>query len=284
MIIALGLCLAAGLLLILAPWLAPTREVAAPARSGRVARILEEAGYPATRGGAVALGSVAAAVVVAALAWLVSAVPVVSVLAGLAAAAAPWAWLRGRGRRRQVARRALWPDVCDHLVGAVRAGMAVPDALASLAVSAPDALRPAFAAFSRDVSASGHVDTALDNLKSHLADPMADRIVETVRMARRVGGGELTAVLRALSSSIRADVALRGEVEARQSWVRGAAVVGLVAPWVVLVMLSLRPESSQAYASAEGVAVVLGGGAVSLVAYRLMIRAGRLPAPRRWLR
>jgi tight adherence protein B len=61
-------------------------------------------------------------------------------------------------------------------------------------------------------------------------------------MARQVGGTELTAVLRALSASVRADATLRAEVEARQSWVRGAAVVGVVAPWIVLGLLALRPE------------------------------------------
>ncbi|HET6300966.1 MAG TPA: type II secretion protein F, partial [Microbacterium sp.] len=32
----------------------------------------------------------------------------------------------------------------------------------------------------------------------------------------------------------------------------------------------------------EGVALILGGAIVSVVAYRLMIRLGRLPEPRRW--
>ncbi|WP_205049251.1 type II secretion system F family protein, partial [Photobacterium sanguinicancri] len=65
-----------------------------------------------------------------------------------------------------------------------------------------------------------------DLLMESLADPIADRIIETLRMARQVGGTELTAVLRALGASVRADAAVRGEVEARQSWIRGAAVLG----------------------------------------------------------
>ena len=65
-------------------------------------------------------------------------------------------------------------------------------------------------------------------------------------MARQVGGTELVSVLRALSASVRADATLRAEVEARQSWVRGAAVVGVVAPWVVLGLLAIRPEGAAA--------------------------------------
>jgi tight adherence protein B len=101
-------------------------------------------------------------------------------------------------------------------------------------------------------------------------------------MARQVGGTELTAVLRALATSVRADAALRAEVESRQSWIRGAAVLGVAAPWVILALLAMRPEGAKAYGSAEGIALILAGAAVSFVAYRVMIRLGRLPEPRRW--
>ncbi len=118
--------------------------------------------------------------------------------------------------------------------------------------SAPTELRPAFASFARDLSASGHFDSSALRLKTVLADPVADRIVETLRMARQVGGTELTPVLRALAASVRADAALRGEVEARQSWIRGAAVLGVAAPWVILALLALRPEGASRVRESRG--------------------------------
>ena len=184
--------------------------------------------------------------------------------------------------RLRKARRGLWPDICDLLIASVRAGMSLPDAVASLSSSAPASLRPAFASFEADLAASGHFDSSAERLKTALADPTADRIIETLRMARQVGGTELTPVLRALAASVRADAALRAEVEARQSWIRGAAVLGVVAPWVILAMLALRPEGAKAYGSPEGVVLILAGAAVSFVAFRVMIRIGRLPEPRRW--
>jgi tight adherence protein B len=161
-------------------------------------------------------------------------------------------------------------------------GLSLPDAVAGLAESAPHSVRPAFAVFARDLHSTGRFETSLDRLKAALADPIADRIIETLRMARQVGGTELTGVLRALSSSVRADAALRGEVEARQSWIRGAAVLGAVAPWVILGLLVMRPEGRDAYASPEGVIVIMVGAVVSLLAYRVMLRIGRLPEPERW--
>jgi tight adherence protein B len=162
--------------------------------------------------------------------------------------------------------------------------MPLGEAVSSIAETGPPALRPAFRGFARDLAASGHFDTSAARLQTVLADPVADRIVETLRMARQVGGTELVPVLRALSTSVRADAALRAEVEARQSWIRGAAVLGLIAPWVVLTLLSLRPEGARAYASGEGTVLIVVGAAVSFVAYRLMLRIGRLPEPRRWVR
>ncbi|APF33481.1 type II secretion system F family protein [Microbacterium paludicola] len=287
MILLWGASLGAGLLLIVSPWLSPltAKTAATPGPSRRFGRVLlESSGFAHAPVSGLAAVSVGVAVLAAAAAWLVTSLPVVAIVAGGAGALLPAAWLRSRARRLRRARRGLWPDVCDLLVASVRAGMPLGDAVASIAENGPPPLRPAFHGFARDLAASGHFDTSAARLQAMLADPVADRIVETLRMARQVGGTELVPVLRALSTSVRADAALRTEVEARQSWIRGAAVLGLVAPWVVLTLLALRPEGARAYASGEGAVLIVAGAAVSFVAYRLMLRIGRLPEPRRWVR
>ncbi|WP_203579793.1 type II secretion system F family protein [Microbacterium hibisci] len=279
-----GAALAAGLLLTVSPWLWPAGSQTRPAssRQGRIARLLEDAGM--SRLSVVSLVIVAGvcALVAAAIAWLIAPVAALALVAAAAGAIAPFAWLRARRSKLLRTRRGLWPDVCDLLIASVRAGMSLPDAVASLAESAPAELRPPFAVFARDVAASGHFDSSVLRLKKSLADPVADRIVETLRMARQVGGTELTPVLRALAASVRADATLRAEVESRQSWIRGAAILGVVAPWVILAMLAMRPEGARAYGSPGGIVLILVGAAVSFVAYRLMLRLGRLPEPRRW--
>ena len=278
-----GAVLAAGLLLVVSPWVWPPRgprAVTVPA--GRVTRLLESAGLTRVPAAGLVAASVCTAVFLAAAAWLLTQVVALALVAAVVGAVAPFAWLLTRRSRLVKSRRALWPDVCDLLIASVRAGMSLPDAVASLAESAPAPLRPPFAAFARDVAASGHFDSSAQRLKLALSDPVGDRIVETLRMARQVGGTELTPVLRALAASVRADAALRAEVESRQSWIRGAAVLGVAAPWVILAMLAMRPEGSRAYSSPEGVALILAGAAVSFVAYRVMLRIGRLPEPRRW--
>lgn len=283
-----GAMLAAGVLLIAAPWLWPRDRTSAD-RGARLTpgwptRTLQAAGFAHAPAGRLVVISAGSAAVAASVGWIVTALPVVGLVAAVAGAVGPTAWLRDRARRLRRARRALWPDVCDLLIASVRAGMPLPDAVASLADSGPPPLRAAFASFARDVAASGHFDSSAARLQAALADPVADRIVESLRMARQVGGTELVPVLNALSSSVRSDAALRAEVEARQSWIRGAAVLGLVAPWVILTLLALRPEGARAYSSAEGGILILVGAAVSFVAHRIMLRIGRLPEPRRWAR
>ncbi|MFS0867178.1 type II secretion system F family protein [Microbacterium sp. 179-B 1A2 NHS] len=283
MITVLGLVLAAGILLGLAPWLWPAGAPAEPrGQDGRVVRMLQAAGFSHAAPGHLVVISLACAALAGAVVWLITALPAFAAVAAAAASAGPAVWLRGRARRLQKSRRALWPDVCDLLVASVRSGMSLPDAVAALAEAGPHPLRPAFGVFASDVAASGHFDSGALRLKARLADPVADRIIEALRMARQVGGTELTTVLRALSASVRAEAALRAEIEARQSWIRGAAVLGVIAPWVILGLLALRPEGASAYSSPEGVAVILIGAGVSVVAFRLMLGIGRLPEPRRW--
>jgi tight adherence protein B len=170
----------------------------------------------------------------------------------------------------------------DHLVSAVRSGLALPEGVVTLAASGPPLTRSAFEEFERDYRRTGAFGDSLDRLKNRLADPVADRIIETLRMSREVGGTELTTVLRNLAAYLRQDAAIRSEVEARQSWIVNAARLGVAAPWIVLLLLSTRPEAATAYNSPTGVALIVAGLGLSVVAYRLMLGIGRLPQERRW--
>lgn len=279
----LGAVLAAGVLLCVSPWMWPPRPDVLPAAPrARLVRLIAEAGFDTLSVRTLLVVIVGTGLIAASAAWLLTGLPVLVLLAASAGIMTPIMFLRGRRSRLLRLRRQLWPDVCDLLIASIRVGLSLPDAVASLAESAPTMLRPAFGVFARDLQASGRFETSLDRLKSSLADPIGDRIVETLRMARQVGGTELVSVLRALSASVRADAALRGEVEARQSWIRGAAVLGAIAPWVILSLLVMRPEGASAYGTPEGVIVICVGAGVSVIAFHIMVRIGRLSEPRRW--
>jgi tight adherence protein B len=236
------------------------------------------------RVGLATIAAVSIVLAAASSALVLSLVPVdiVAAAAGILALCLPWVVVAWRARAGRRATRVVWPDAVDQLVSAVRSGLALPDSVVTLAHSGPPVTREAFAQFERDYRMTGAFADSLDRLKDRLADPVADRIIETLRMSREVGGNELTTVLRNLASYLRQDAAIRSEVEARQSWIVGAARLGVAAPWIVLLLLSSQPEAAQAYNSAEGAAVIVAGLVLSVVAYRLMIRLGRLPEDQRW--
>lgn len=223
-------------------------------------------------------------VVVAAVLWALSSAVVPSLAIGLVVSVLPVLVLRSAARRRTTAMREVWPEAVDHINSAVRAGLSLPEALVQLSRKGPEELRPSFAEFALDYQASGDFASCLDRLKIRLADPVGDRIVEALRITRDVGGTDLGGLLRTLSAFLREDSRTRAELEARQSWTVNAARLALGAPWIVLGLMATRPEAAQAYDSGSGLVVILGGAAVSLVAYRLMLLIARLPQDERVLR
>jgi tight adherence protein B len=214
---------------------------------------------------------------------VVSRVLVVGLVFGALAALLPVATLRGRARRRAREHADLWPDAVDNLASAVRAGLSLPEAVVQLGERGPEGLREPFVRFGRDYQSTGRFDAALDRLKVRLADPTGDRVVEALRLARDVGGGDLGRMLRALSGFLREEARTRGELEARQSWTVNAARLAVGAPWVVLAALSLQPDVVARYATATGAVVLTVGAVVCVVAFRLMLWIGRLPQERRVL-
>jgi tight adherence protein B len=196
----------------------------------------------------------------------------------------PFILVRWRARRRTAALREIWPDVVDHLRSAIRAGLSLPEALVQLGTRGPQELRGAFAEFGADYRSGVRFETSLDRLKHRLADPVADRIVEALRLTREVGGSDLGKLLGTLADFLRDDARTRSELEARQSWTVNAARLAVAAPWIILILMASRPEAVAAYNSAAGAGVLLGGLIVSVVSYRVMLRIGALPSDERVLR
>jgi tight adherence protein B len=247
-----------------------------PVRASVLARLVP--GVPARALIGVSAGAGLAASVVALL--LVGSLAVTA-LAGAAGAAAWPIALRNRARRDARRRRACWPEAVDLLAGALRAGETLPGAIGVVADRGPEPLRPAFRRVVADHRLHGDLDAALVRLAEELADPVADQVSATLRIAHRVGGRETVRVLRTLGAFIREDLAVRAEIEARQSWTRVAARVAATAPWLVLLLVATRPEAAAAYDSGPGAAVLLLGAVATVAGYRLMVAVGRLPEPHR---
>jgi tight adherence protein B len=280
-----GLLLGLGLFLIWRSFTPPVpRRVRSVTRRDKVADLLAQAGVESVTPGALVASCLAAGGVVLAVMYAVSRSPAIALAFGLMASWAPVALVKFRARQRRSELRELWPEVVDNLASGVRAGLSLPEALTQVGVRGPVELRRPFTRFGEDYRATGRFFECLDRLKAALADPVGDRIVESLRMAREVGGSDLGRLLRTLSAFLREDARTRAELETRQGWTVNAARLAVGAPWIVLALLSLRPEAVEAYNSGTGLMVLAFGAGLCLVAYRLMIRIARLPEEERVLR
>lgn len=281
----LGLVLGLGLLLVWRSGVrAPVRTSTGPTWQDRTRDLLAQADVQGVTPARLVAASVGLGALVGVLVLGTSRVPVIAAAFGAFAALGPLVLLRRRRARRAVELRELWPEAVDNLSSGVRAGLSLPEALSQLGVRGPEQLRRPFRTFGEDYRATGRFGESLDRLKAALADPVGDRVVESLRMSREVGGTDLGRLLRTLSSFLREDARARAELEARQGWTVNAARLALSAPWVLLLLLSLQPETVAAYNTSTGALVLLAGGGLSLVAYRLMLRLARLPQTRRVLR
>lgn len=280
--VVLGLGTGVGLLLVYLSVVSP-RAPSRPDRPSRLDLLLARAGLAGTSAGGVVALCLGTALTAGLLVQLVSRTWPVSTAFAVLAGYLPLALLSGRARRRERDLAEVWPEAVDNLASAVRAGMSLPEALAQLAVRGPEPLRPAFADFAVDYQVTGRFGDCLDRLKARLADPIGDRVVEGLRIAREVGGGELGRLLRSLSGYLRDDARTRSELESRQAWAVNGARLAVAAPWLVLLMLSFQREVISRYASPAGVVVLVVGGSCCLLAYRSMVRIGRLPRERRIL-
>lgn len=286
--IAVGLLLGLGVFCI---WWSTWPRDEQAARPRRDSKVLRRLGDDLTQAGYRGIGPVSllatcagAFVLVFLVVTATTRVPAIALCFATMAGWAPVAIVRVRARSRRAQLRELWPDAVDNVTSAVRAGMALPEALAQLSVRGPEELRPAFAEFAQDYRTTGRFNDCLDRLKRRLADPVGDRLVESLRIAREVGGSDLGSLLRTLSTFLREDARTRSELEARQSWTVNAARLAVAAPWIVLALLCTRPESVRAYDTGQGALVLLVGAVVTVLAYRLMVRIGRLPEEERVLR
>jgi tight adherence protein B len=282
----LGLFFGIGLLLVVWSFLAPAE--AGPRGDGRLITrsrdLLASAGVEGVTPAAFIGACFVTGLVAFVLMFVVSAALPVGLVFGLMAGGVPVALLKSRARRRLSEFRELWPDVVDNIASAVRAGLSLSEALAQVGERGPMPLREPFRRFGADYASTGRFADSLDRLKARLADPVGDRVIEALRIAREVGGGDLGRLLRSLSSFLRDDARTRSELEARQSWSVNGARVAVAAPWLVLGMLSFQGDVIQRYNSPVGALIIGVGAVVCVVAYRLMLRIGRLPEPERVLR
>jgi tight adherence protein B len=88
-------------------------------------------------------------------------------------------------------------------------------------------------------------------------------------------------MLRQLGDFTRQDLALRREISAKQGWIRNSAHLSAAAPWILLLLLSAQPSTSEAFKTTQGLVILGTGLAMTALAYLWMGKLSALPEPRR---
>jgi tight adherence protein B len=190
--------------------------------------------------------------------------------------------LKAKSRRRDLLK--VWPEVIDSLVSAASSGASVGESLIDLEQSGTKLLKPHFRAFRQNLDYGNSLNDSLRKLQSDLGDVYADRLVQLITIVDSAGGVGFHSALKAQVANVRRDIALQGEIDSKQGWVTGTAKIAVAAPWIILLMLSSRPENVEAYATESGSGVLVLGLFVSIIAYRLILLLGVLPRPPRVFR
>jgi len=274
-VVACGVLLGLGISLVVIP--ARTR------RQSRVRYWFDEAGLAGVPLTVISVVMATVAVIASALAATIIPLPSIVPLGFVVGCGVPIVALASARNRRRQRARALWPDVIDSIRVALRSGSTLADAVTAAATIVPREWRTAWTELESNLRRGSDVDSAMRRLQRALADPIADRVVESIVVAREYGGTALPAVLAELGRSVRRESAMRHEVQSRQSWVRHAATLGVVSPWIVLALLSSKPENREAYSTIAGTLLIVVSAGVTAVAYFVMRALGSIREPARWL-
>lgn len=281
-VLCLSVAMATGTWLVLAAHWFPRQSNRLPSTLGPLADRLHQAGLHRITAGRFLVGAVVAAAVVGFATYEAIDIPAIAIVVSIGAALLPFGWLSRRAAARRAQMQCEWPEVVDHIIAGIRSGHLIPVAVGMLADTGTVALRDNFRDFRDRYRRTTDWTYSLDALIARCADAHADRVLETLRLAHSLGGGDVVTVLRSLADQLRADASIRSEITARQSWSLNAARLGVTSPWVVLLVMSARPEARLAYASEAGSIVILLGAATTLLAFVIMRRIGSLPEDSRW--
>ena len=186
-------------------------------------------------------------------------------------------YLRNKSLRKDAEMLKVWPEVTDHLISGIHAGLSLSEALVGLSVRGPEIIRPHFQEFRVELSKSGDFLLAIGNLKSRFDSHGSDQILEAILLAKSLGGSELLQIFRTLGDFLRQDLALRKEIEIKHGWIKNSAHLSAAAPWLLLLLLSSQPGTTEAFSQPGGMLILMIGLMLTGLAYLWMGRLGHLP-------
>lgn len=183
-----------------------------------------------------------ATVVLPLLLYILTGNPLVPVVAAIACLFGPRVvHARLRAKRRTMLIRQL-PDTLDSLVGALRSGMSLQQALGLLAEQLPRPSNQEFGLVVRKLRLGVAMDDVLTELEQRIESQEYTMFTTCMRIAREVGGN-LTESLERLADTMRKKLAMEGKIDAltSQGKLQGL-IVGCLPLFLMWVLTEMEPE------------------------------------------
>jgi len=149
---------------------------------------------------------------------------------------------RLKEKRRKTLIRQL-PDTLDSLVGALRSGMSLQQALGLLSEQLPKPSNQEFGLVVRKLRMGVSLDDVLEELEKRIESQEYTMFTTSMRIAREVGGN-LTEALERLADTMRKKLAMEDKIDAltSQGKMQGI-IVGCLPLFLMWVLTAMEPEA-----------------------------------------
>ena len=191
--------------------------------------------------------------------------------------------LRLKAEARQRAFDACWPQVFDSFQSASISGLGFREQLDYLAAQGPVALRSEFGNLLELYDSGYEIDRLMPQLRLQFSNRYADLLALLIELDSELGGHGMAITYQRAAVQVRKEQGEISQLQAKQGWVSSSAKLALLAPWLIALVLVQLPQNKAAFATELGALVLILGLVLSLVAYALVNRLGRLPLPGRVL-
>jgi Flp pilus assembly protein TadB len=222
----------------------------------------------------IALTAVAATAVV----WLLTAIPMGGIIAGLAVVGVPWLFTAGRAEQRAIANLEALEVWTRRLTDLVRTGLGLNQAIIVSTRDAPAAIAGDLRELEAQLRAGVPILIALDRFATALGDATTDEVIVALRLHATDRGQRLADILDKISDNIAREVTMRREVWASRADPRLTTrfMTGLAV--IVFAFLFANPTYMRPYGTVLGQLVL---AACTIVFAGLLVWIRRLSSPQR---
>jgi len=215
------------------------------------------------------------------IAFLVTKALVIGLAIGSVASTMFWISAKRSISRKSWELFSVIPEIIDHLISGIQSGLSLNESLSNLSQRGPALTQRYFEQFRENLNLGLTFESAISELQESFDIRASDQLFESLIFAKSLGGTELLSMLRQLGDFTRQDLSLRREIAAKQGWIRNSAHLSAGAPWILLLLLSAQPSTSQAFSSPQGISILAFGVGMTAIAYLWMGKLSALPEPKR---